>query len=214
MSSRPWSARLQHWIVNPMFFGALAVSLAGFQIVRAVTAELPPMPPTLGEVPAFGLVDQHARPFGSAELRGRVWIANFIFTRCPTVCPVFTEKMARLQDRVKHATPALHLVSFSVDPDHDTPAVLFEYARKHRASPRMWSFLTGAPEDVRKTVQSGLKIAMERRGEPGDVPDILHGTHFVLIDQRLRIRGYYDSDDPSAIDAMLRDAGALLNRRE
>ena len=206
-----WGKRL---FGRPLFWLTIIFLVAGFQIVRAVVIGLPPLPEVYGELPAFELTDQMGRRFGSRELEGRVWIANFIFTRCPTVCPVFTEKMSKLQHRVKNATPALHLVSFSVDPEHDTPEVLFAYARKHKASERMWSFLTGAPETVRATVRDGLKIAWEDQGIIGDVPDILHGTHFVLVDQRARIRGYYDSDDAAAVDRMLRDAGSLLNRRE
>jgi protein SCO1/2 len=198
---------------RPLFWALVVLAISGFQIVRAVSAELPALPPVLGTLPAFELTDQRGKPFGSAQLRHRVWIANFIFTRCPTVCPVFTQKMAKVQDRVKNVAAGLHLVSFSVDPDHDTPEVLAAYAKQHRASPRMWSWLTGAPEAVRATVRDGLKIAMERQGTPdADVPDILHGTHFVLVDQQLRIRGYYDSNDPEAVDRMMKDVNTLVNR--
>lgn len=196
---------------RPLFWAAIVVGLASFNLVRAFTAERPEPPPVLGQVPHFTLADQTGLPFGAAQLRGKVWIANFIFTRCPTVCPVFTQKMADLQRRVTPALPDVHLVSFSVDPEHDTPERLFEYAKRYRASPRMWSFLTGLPEDVRLVVRDGLKISMEQEGLVGDVPDIIHGTHFVLIDRQMRIRGYYDSDDPARIEDMLRDVKVLLN---
>jgi protein SCO1 len=199
---------------KPWVWLIVVLGLASLPLTQMVVRDDVPAPEVLGQVPNFALVDQQGKPFGTADLSGRVWIANFIFTRCPTVCPIFTQKMARLQDRLGQTGPAVHLVSFSVDPDYDTPAVLAEYAATYRANPRLWSFLTGAPDDVRATVRDGLKIAMERRGIDGDVPDILHGTHFVLVDQRQAIRGYYDSNDASALEQLLRDINYLLNVRE
>lgn len=209
MSADPLMSRL---VARPGLWLTLVALIASYPIVRAVRADLPAKLPILGELPAFSLTDQHGRTFGTEQLAGKVWIANFIFTRCPTVCPVFTRTLAGVQDRMRHVAPAIRLVSFSVDPDHDTPEVLAEYARKHRASPRMWTFLTGAPEDIRRTVRDGLKVALEDQGMVGDVPDILHGTHFVLVDQRSRIRGYYASDDPERVGQMVQDLEMLVNR--
>lgn len=184
-----------------------AIAAAAVAIARpsAPPAELP----DYGELAAFELTDQTGAPFGTRELAGAPWIANFIFTRCPTVCPVFTYKMARVQDATRAVGDRLRLVSFSVDPDYDTPEVLRAYADRHGADPSRWRFLTGAPDAVRTTVRDGLKMAMERAGDAGDVPNILHGTHFVLVDGRSHIRGYYDSNDAGAVDRLIRDATAL-----
>jgi protein SCO1/2 len=167
----------------------------------------------LGTLPAFQLTDQEGRAFGSGDLAGRVWVASFIFTRCETVCPAITRQMALIQARTRNLEPALHLVSFSVDPEYDTPARLAAYARAHRASPRMWTFVTGRAEAVQETVEKGLRISMGRADGDPSPGAISHGTHLVLVDREARIRGYYDPDAPDAIDRVVRDAALLVNRR-
>jgi protein SCO1/2 len=168
-------------------------------------------PGVLGQVPAFQLVDETGAPFDAAtRLRGQVWVANFIFSRCPDICPAFTAKMAIVQEKSANMTPAApHLVSFSVDPTHDTPAVLAAYAREHGARPERWSFLTGDYGAVKAAVEGGIKVHMEETGKKGDVPVISHGSHFVLVDRALRIRGYYDMNDADAVARVLRDAEAV-----
>jgi len=169
-------------------------------------------PPVYSTVPEFRLTAHTERPFGSAELRGHVWIANFIFTRCPTVCPALTARMAEVQARTE-ALPDLRLVSFSVDPAFDTPPVLAALARQVGAGPR-WSFLTGSLDAIRAAVEAGLKISAGRGpGEEGPVIDpaqVLHGTHFVLVDGEGRIRGYHDVDDEQGFEELLAAAKALL----
>ncbi len=166
----------------------------------------------LGTVPRFQLTDQDGRPFGSGDLAGRVWIASFIFTRCETVCPRITAQMARIQARTRNLEPTLHLVSLSVDPEHDTPSRLAAYARAHHASPRMWTFVTGPADSVQATVEKGLRVSMGREASDPSPAAISHGTHLVLIDGAMRIRGYYDPEDPDAVDRVVRDAALLANR--
>src|ERR671931_583227 len=120
--------------------------------------------PVLGTLPAFTLTSEQGIPFGSDDLRGKVWVANFIFTRCPTVCPLLTRKMASLQPRAQQLGGAHHLVSFSVDPEYDSPEVLRSYAAKNGADGARWTFLTGAPEAVRATVVDGLRTSLGREG--------------------------------------------------
>jgi protein SCO1/2 len=120
--------------------------------------------------------------------------------------------MARVQDRTRNLEPAFHLVSFSVDPEHDTPARLAAYARVHRASPRMWTFLTGPSDAVRETVEHGLRISIGEDPADPSPAGISHGTHLVLVDGAGRIRGYYDPAEADALDRLVRDAALLLNR--
>jgi protein SCO1/2 len=198
---------------RPLVWLVVIALVAAWPVVWTLRTRIPPSPPVLGALPAFRLTDQHGRPFGSQELAGRVWVASFIFTRCETVCPAVTRKMARIQDRTRNLEPALHLVSFSVDPEHDTPERLAEYARAHRASPRMWTFLTGPADAVRETVEKGLRVTMERdAGDPSPAA-ITHGSHLVLVDGEGRIRGYYDPETPAAMDRVVRDAALLANGR-
>ena len=220
--ARGFGARVQAAVAGavgrPLFWLAFVVIIMGFMVVRTMTLPLPPPLPILATVPEFSLTDQSGKPFGSGDLIGRVWVADFVFTRCPTVCPLLTDKMAALQHRARNLGDAFRLVSFSVDPAYDTPAVLAAYASAHKASPRMWEFLTGTPEAVKKTVVEGMKVAMGRDStgpaDPAEFGTIFHGTHFVLVDQVLRIRGYYDSSDPEAIETLVRDIGMVANRGE
>jgi protein SCO1/2 len=167
----------------------------------------------LGVVPPFELTAQDGRPFGSGDLAGRHRIASFIFTRCETVCPRVTAQLARVQGRTRSLDPALHLVSFSVDPDHDSPARLAEYARGHHAIPTMWTFVTGPTSAVQETVERGLRVSMGRDPADPSPAGISHGTHLVLVDGAARIRGYYDPDAAEAIDRLVRDAALLANGR-
>jgi protein SCO1/2 len=205
-----WIARIAS---SPVFLVVVIGAVFSWSVAWTLRTRLPPPLPVLGELPRFELTDQEGRPFGTRELEGRAWVASFIFTRCATVCPAVTARMARVQGRTRQLAPAFHLVSFSVDPEFDTPERLAAYARAHRASPRLWSFLTGAEPAVRAAVVDGMKIAMERqRGPGGGFEGVLHGSALVLVDQRGRVRGAYDSSDDVALDRLVRDAGLLVNR--
>jgi protein SCO1/2 len=187
---------------------SLGVLLAGgaFFVFRP---KPPPPLPTYGELPAFRLTDQEARPYGLAELRGQAWVASFIFTRCETVCPGIVAKMRAVKTRTADLGPALRLVSFSVDPKFDSPAVLRAYAKQRGAEDDRWVFLTGDYLVMRDTVVNGLKMVMEE-GAEGDPDGIFHGSHLVLVDGIGRVRGYYDTSDPGVVDRVARDARALV----
>lgn len=161
--------------------------------------------PVLTEVPNFTLTDQSGEAFRSAEtLRGKVWIANFVFTTCPSICPTLTSQMGNLERRTR-GTP-LHFVSFSVDPDTDTPEVLMRYARTHDANLERWSFLTGDAAEMRGVIEEGLRMRMGERADG----DILHGGHFVLVDANAHIRGFYRNEGPEQ-ERLERDARRLAN---
>jgi protein SCO1 len=152
----------------------------------------------LGHVPAFSLRDQHGKTVTDQDLRGSVWVANFVFTRCGTVCPTLTAKFKALQTRLDELE-GVRFVSISVDPEHDTPEVLKEYAARYAAGER-WHFLTGPLADIERTVVQGFKV---HRGEPTpneldpSLVDIMHGEHFVLVDREGTIRGYYRAEQDS-----------------
>jgi len=186
--------------------GALAAALGGCRSGDGEAAELD----VLGAVPDFAFTDQTGAPVRSADLRGRVHVAHFIFTRCPSVCPTTTLKMERLAERLAGRGDAIHFLSFSVDPEHDTPPVLAAFAARFHADPARWKFLTGPPDAVRAAVEGGFHLAVERGAALADgTPNIAHDTHFVLLDKKLRIRGYYDSDDAARLDQLAADADAL-----
>lgn len=205
-------ARLATLVAKPFFWILFIVVGLSVPIARTVQIRLPPALPVLAKVPAFHLTDQYGKPFDSDFLRGKIWVANFIFTRCPTICPLFTDKMYKVQHRGRGLGEAFHLVSFSVDPEFDTPQTLLEYAQHHKVSPRLWTFLTGTREQLTDIVANGLKVQMTKEGPDDDLMSIGHGGHFVLVDGKMQVRGYYDSSAPEAVDSILRDAGLLANR--
>jgi protein SCO1 len=179
--------------------------VAGLSVV-ARRAQSEPLP-ELGSLPEFALTAHDGRPLVRAELLGRPFVADFIFTRCGGICPAMTARMAQLQTRL----PArLRLVSFSVDPEHDTPEVLSRYARDFKAGPG-WLFVTGPRSALHSLATDGFHLAaMELPpGDEGSDGPFLHSGKFVLVDGRGRIRGYYDSEDGAEIERLVGDAGRV-----
>ncbi len=169
-----------------------------------------PALPVLGQVGDFALTDQAGKAAGASTLRGHVWAAAFMFTRCPTVCPRITRRMRELQQAAAAGGVKLRLVSFSVDPEHDTPAVLATYAKRYQADLASWSFLTGDLEVVRNTAVEGFKLALDGKAQAeSEHFGILHGSHLVLVDPELQIRGYYSTADAAELGRLLTDARAL-----
>lgn len=150
-------------------------------------------------VPNFTLIDQDARPLGKEQLSGHPWVADFIYTTCATQCPLMSLKMQSLQ---RDLPADMKLVSFSVDPQHDTPPVLADYAMRYNAQHGRWFFLTGQANLVYQVI-SEMKIGVipAQTGNP-----IQHDVHFILVDQLGRVRGAYDSDVPAQIDQLVIDA--------
>lgn len=158
--------------------------------------------PTLGPIAPFKLTEHTNREFDSASLAGKVWVADFMFTTCPGPCPRMTSQMHQVQMALEGQ--GIQLVSFTVDPDHDTPEALAAYAQKFKASPGVWHFLTGAKADLNHLAKDVFKL--------GVVDGSLeHSTRFVLIDRTGQMRGYYLTSEPDAIPRLIEDARALLN---
>ena len=133
-----------------------------------------------------------------------------MFTSCPDVCPLLTTRMSGVRTQLAPVRGQVRFVSFSVDPGHDRPDVLKQYAQKHNADQPDWSFLTGPVDQVKQVVVDGFKQTLELTpGEAGKANGILHGSHFVLVDKNLDIRGFYPSDDEGVL-RLTRDARILV----
>ncbi|HEU4733870.1 MAG TPA: SCO family protein [Kofleriaceae bacterium] len=164
----------------------------------------------LGAVGAFQLIDERGEPFTDAALHGHVTIVSFLFTRCDTICPVTTMKMARLQDKTFDVRDRIKLASFSVDPAYDTPARLSAYAQRYQADPARWRFVTGPVEAMRRLVEGPFMNSMATEGvTPSGAPAISHSGYFLLVDGNAHIRGAYDSSDIQRLDELIRDARFL-----
>ncbi len=168
--------------------------------------------PVLLHIPKFSLVDQAEKTYGTDELHGQVWIANFMFTRCTATCPRQTAKFEELQ-RVVQLWPdvdRLNLISVTVDPEHDTSSRLQEYAQAHRATPSLWKFLTGSRAEIWKLCAEGFKLPVSESVTDTSSP-ITHSPRFVLVDKQHQIRGFYDGLSEPDFRKLIVDARSLLS---
>jgi protein SCO1/2 len=152
-----------------------------------------------GEIPAFVLTNQQGHTFDRRRLNGHVWVADFIFTHCEGPCPRMSSHMHQLQGKV---SPDVKLVSFSVDPERDTPQVLEDYGKQFGADDTHWTFLTGDPQLLNMLDHDAFKL-----GSLGAAMD--HSTRFVLVDKRGQIRGYYGLADGDPVEKLTHDAAVL-----
>jgi len=168
--------------------------------------------PVLGQLPDFALIDQNGENFGTKELTGKVWVANFIFTRCTSTCPLQTNELTRIQRKLKKGPDwdDIRLVSISVDPEHDTPEVLDLYAQRAKADSTNWRFLTGGRGAIWQLCKQGFKLPVNQDSRNVGMP-IFHSPRFVLIDGQGRVRGYYDALKEQGHQDLLRDISLILD---
>ena len=200
---------------SPYVWG-FVIGIVTLTLIRPLLRHIPEPPPVLSELPEFSLVGVDGKPFGSAELRGQVYVVNFFFTSCRSICPAIMKGMARLQDGFAARNFAgIRLVSISVDPERDTPEVLGAYGKELGVDPLRWTLLTGDPEKVRRLVVDGFKtpLAAPAPEAPGPI-DIAHTGKLVLVDGLGRIRGYYDSNELGLDEVYNRAQHVLSQERE
>lgn len=181
------------------------VSLVASGMLRS-TDKHPKEMMALGKVPHFELQDQDGKAFTDQTLQGQVWVCDFVFTRCAGPCPMMTQRMADLQKAVAGAN--VRLVSFTVDPEHDTPEVLKAYAAKYGADSRRWTLATGKMDEIYK-----LSEAMKLAAVPAtkDSP-IIHATYFMLVDRDGTVYGPYHGLDEDGTHRLAEDARRLGGR--
>ncbi len=166
--------------------------------------------PAARPVPDFSLVERSGRTISLADLRGRVWIANFIFTRCTGPCPRTTASMARLASEIR--SPDVRFVSVTVDPAHDTKEVLSAYAASYGADSERWLFLTGTEEDIVALCRDGFRlgVAAAPPGEAAPGAEVAHSTRFAVVDRDGTIRGYFDDEDEESMLRLRETVAGLL----
>ena len=183
---------------------APALALSAIVLLPGCTKPLP----SYGAVPDFELTDQTGAPFFSAHaLKGRVWVADFIFTNCPGPCPRMSSQMHQVQTALSDSDGA-RLVSFTIDPLRDTPPVLAEYATHFEAQAGRWYFLTGPAAPLNSLSKDAFQLG-EIDGKTLD-----HSTRLALVDRSAEIRGFYLSSDQDAIPRLIADARRLLKETE
>ena len=179
-------------VVITLLILLLAYLLAQLRLRETIGRPLP----ILGQVQDFRLTNQVGQVVTLADLRGRVWVADIIFTRCAGPCPRMTRQMREIQQALP-ATSTAKLVTLTTDADFDTPPVLKAYADKFGADPKRWMFLTGDKRQVANLAIDSLKLtAVEKKPEERLAPEDLfvHSTIFVVVDKLGRLRGVFETD--------------------
>jgi cytochrome oxidase Cu insertion factor (SCO1/SenC/PrrC family) len=169
-------------------------------VVRAAEE---PSDQLLFQMPAFKLVDQDGNAFTDESLRGKVWIGSFVFTRCAGPCPIIMSKLAGLQEKLPEQN--IKLVSFTVDPEFDTPAILKQRADEMHAEPGKWTFVTGEKSAVEETLHEML----QPNPEQGKDEPLMHDTHLFLFDAQGKCHKRYSIDDADEMNQLVTDAKAM-----
>ena len=163
-------------------------------------------------IAAFSFLNQDSLSITNADLDGKVYVADFFFTTCPTICPVMKTQMLRVHEKFKD-NPDFKILSHTIDPKHDTVALLKDYSQRLGIEDAStWHFLTGDQEKIFEIGQTSyLTTAMEDQQEPGG---FLHSGAFVLVDQKGRIRGVYDGTKEDQVNRLMNDIPKLLPKKE
>jgi protein SCO1/2 len=208
-ASRPISVSALAW--KSVLLGLpLLVATFFFFVWRSQTNQLTHRSlDSLGTIPEFRLTNQNGQPFGSTDLIGKIWIADFVFTSCPGPCPIISSRMAEMQKPFQKSD--VHLVSFTVDPQNDTPQVLHEYADRLRAQDGRWDFLTGSVDEIYGLTRGGFKLAVSDGADELGRP--VHSTRAVLVDRQGKIRGYYDMTATDGVTKLIADTHHLLREQ-
>lgn len=204
----------------------LLISSVGFLALRLIPRSGASVQTEYGPAPQFSLTDQLGRPVTDSDLRGKIVLANFIYTSCPDICPTTSGQMRTMQEQLREAgllDTDVRLLSITVDPTRDTPEQLHTYAEGLRADPERWRFLTGEAAAIRQVVVNGFALGIEVMPpvaqEHGDhtasahehsTYDVSHSGRFVLIDRAWQIAGYYESAE-LVPEQLLADIQALAS---
>jgi protein SCO1/2 len=162
-------------------------------------------------IPDFELTSHQNMPIGRQEMEGKITIVDFFFTSCPSICPVMSTEMERVDDAFRDIDD-VQIFSISIDPEYDTPEVLREYAERHNATPGKWQFLTGNKERIYELARCGFILpTIDGYGEPDD---FVHSDKFVLVDELGRIRGYYSGTNREDVDLLILETKILLHGKQ
>ena len=157
--------------------------------------------PVLGRIPEFIMTDSRGASFGYNDLQGKIWVADFIFTTCSGPCPIMSSEMAKVHQEFIE-DESIRTVSYTVNPDYDTPEVLSEYAERYNANTDQWHFLTASYDDIQSIIVNGFKM--------GDIKEIVfHSTRFALVDKEMNIRGYYVGTELEDVGKLKKDIHRL-----
>ena len=159
----------------------------------------------------FRFLNQDSSWVTQSTFLDKVYVADFFFTSCPTICPIMAKQMLRVYEAYQ-GNPEVGLISHTIDPEYDTVGVLRRYASALDVSSKTWHFVTGDKQSIYDlAIKSYLSIALEDEAEPGG---FLHSGYFLLVDKERRIRGLYDGTSEASVDTLIQDIDILLKEYE
>lgn len=162
-------------------------------------------------IPDFAFTNQEGNRVGKAQMEGKITIVDFFFTSCPSICPDMSREMERVNDMFRDE-PRLQILSISIDPEYDSPAILKEYADRHYAKAGKWDFLTGDKLETYRLARCGFVIPTLDGN--GVAEDFAHSDKFILVDELGRIRGYYSGTNREEVDLLMLEAKILLHGKK
>ncbi|GAB3897962.1 SCO family protein [Spirosoma agri] len=163
-------------------------------------------------IPPFKLIDQDGKSIDQSVVKGKIYVADFFFTRCGTICPRVSSQLTRVQD-IFRANPSIAFLSYTVDPEHDRPEQLKAYAQKYEAIPGKWYFLTGTKAEIYDLAMHGYYLPAVDKGVKDASPDetFIHSQKLVLVDKQGIVRGFYDGTDKEDVDRLVLEIRVLLD---
>ena len=200
-----------------LIWGLMGLFILGFMALRMTSSDRASSEnaealPVLGQVPDFSLTERSGKTVSGADLRGKLYVADFIFTSCSSVCPMMTMKMSGLEASLRDLSD-LRFVSFTVDPVRDTPAKLKAYAAIYTKEENKWFFLTGPKAEIYRLSNGGFKLSAldlpANQVTPGE-DALVHSERFVLVDREGQIRGYYSGTDSRSLETLKEDIRDLV----
>ena len=154
----------------------------------------------------FKLVNQDGVSVTDSFLKDKIYVADFFFTTCPTICPAMSNELERVQEAFE-GDLGIQIVSHTVQPEYDSPEILKEYAALHKANPNQWTFLTGDKSEIYSLARKSY-FAVTTKGD-GGIRDFIHTENFVLVDKKKRIRGFYDGTSADDVNRLIKDIKIL-----
>lgn len=197
-----------------------AVLLVAFFLISIGCNQTPASLPILGEIeyadgdtiyhqiPDFSYVDQYGQPFNQDSVRSKIYVADFFFTKCPTICPKMAQQLLRIHEKFEH-NPGFRILSHSIDPKYDTTATLKKYADKLGVgNSQTWHFLSVPKNELNAIARQYLAAVQEDSTSAGG---FTHTGHFLLVDQARHIRSFCDGTKPEEVDRLIKEISLLLN---
>jgi len=204
---------IEKLVLNKWFWIVAVTFLFGYPVTKSVYRQLPNALPVYHAVPEFSFTNEDNQAFGLKELKGKVWLAHLMSSDCGGECALSIQQMQLIQHRIRGVVDRAAIVSITIDPTNDTPAVLYKKARELNANPVVWRFVTAPQEEVRALIVDGLKVPTQGSSTAQSEIEAVKAHRLALIDQEGNVRGFYVIQK-NEINQLMIDLGLLINRKK